>query len=207
MVEVSCLKDLKAAELFLGFRIGAVGGGDFAVFPVQGHSGLRRLKRYFGNKMSVGAQMVVVLKAFVEHSLSLVLGHPFECSRLDVSQTDVFHCSSPLDSGPLASGREPAARLRAGSFISSLRGVFRGRGGQVVYLLPPGPCSAGPIRSALFAEGWAREPGRKEARAPRPPHRMRWHPCAPTPVPRPYRQLPVSKSRLCSPWSPDMARR
>src|SRR5260370_39631396 len=46
--------------------------------------------------MSVGAQMVVVLKAFVEHCVSLVLGHPFEFSWLDVSQTDVFHCSSPL---------------------------------------------------------------------------------------------------------------
>jgi hypothetical protein len=39
--------------------------------------------------------MVVVLKAFVEHCVSLVLGHPFECSRLDISQTDVFYCSSP----------------------------------------------------------------------------------------------------------------
>src|SRR5229473_3944300 len=45
--------------------------------------------------MSVGAQMVVVLKAFVERCVSLVLGHPFEFSWLDVSQTDVFHCSSP----------------------------------------------------------------------------------------------------------------
>src|SRR5215813_13412729 len=45
--------------------------------------------------MSVGAQMVVVRKAFVEHCISLVLGHPFECSWLDVSQTDVFHRSSP----------------------------------------------------------------------------------------------------------------
>ena len=96
MIEVSRLKDLNAAELFLGFRIGAVGRRDFAVFPVQGQRGLRRLKRYFGNKMSVGAQMVVVLKAFVEHCVSLVLGHPFEFSWLDVSQTDVFHCSSPL---------------------------------------------------------------------------------------------------------------
>jgi hypothetical protein len=43
--------------------------------------------------MSVGAQMVIVLKAFVEHCVSLVLGHPFEFSWLDVSQTDVFHCS------------------------------------------------------------------------------------------------------------------
>ena len=34
MIEVSRLKDLNAAKLFLGFRIGAVGGRDFAVFPV-----------------------------------------------------------------------------------------------------------------------------------------------------------------------------
>src|SRR6266446_3799316 len=93
MIEVSRLKDLNAAELLLGFRIGAVGRRDFAVLPVQGHGSLRRLKRYFGNKMSVGAQMVVVLKAFVEHCVSLVLGHPFEYSWLDVSQTDVFHRS------------------------------------------------------------------------------------------------------------------
>src|SRR5882672_3280447 len=39
--------------------------------------------------MSVGAQMVVVLKAFVENCVLLVLGHPFEFSWLDVSQTDV----------------------------------------------------------------------------------------------------------------------
>src|ERR1035438_1310637 len=91
MVEVSGLKDLNAAELFLGFRIGAVGRRDFAVFPVQGHGGLRRLKRYFGGKMSVGAQMVVVLKAIVEHCVALVLGHPFEFSWLEVSQADVFH--------------------------------------------------------------------------------------------------------------------
>src|SRR5436189_1101896 len=80
MIEVSCIKDLKAAELFLGFRIGAVGRRDFAVFPVQGQRGLRRLKSYFGDKMSAGAQMVVVFKAIVEHSVWLVFGHPFEFS-------------------------------------------------------------------------------------------------------------------------------
>src|SRR5262245_4062371 len=91
MIEVSRLKDLNAAKMFLGFRIGAVGRHDFAVFPGQGQRGLRRMKRYFRNKMSVGAQMVVVLEAFVERCVSLVLGHPFEFSWLDVSQTDVFH--------------------------------------------------------------------------------------------------------------------
>src|SRR5947207_1805257 len=95
MIEVSRLEDLNAAELFLGFRIRAISRRDFAVFPGQGQRGLRRLKRYFGDKMSVGAQMVVVLKAFVERCVSLVLGHTFEFSWLDVSQADVFHCSSP----------------------------------------------------------------------------------------------------------------
>ena len=46
MIEVSRLKDLNAAKLFLGFRIGAISRRDFAVFPVQGQRGLRRLKRY-----------------------------------------------------------------------------------------------------------------------------------------------------------------
>src|SRR5947209_11998631 len=102
MIEVSRLKDLNAAKLFLGFRIGAIRRRDFAVFPVQGQRGLRRLKRYFGDQMPVGAQMVVVLKAFVERCVSLVLGHPFEFSWLEVSQTDVFHCSSPPDGKPAA---------------------------------------------------------------------------------------------------------
>src|SRR5271156_2062956 len=52
--------------------------------------------------MSVGAQMVIVLKAFVEHCVSLVLGHPFEFSWLEVSQTDVFHRPSPLGCRPAA---------------------------------------------------------------------------------------------------------
>src|SRR6266481_6439710 len=50
MIEVSRLKDLNAAKLFLGFRIGAVSRRDFAVFPVQGQRCLRRLKRYFGDR-------------------------------------------------------------------------------------------------------------------------------------------------------------
>src|SRR5437016_4079929 len=99
MIEVSRLKDLNAAKLFLGFRIGAIRRRDFAVFPVQGQRGLRRLKSYFGDEMSVGAQMVVVLKAFVKRCVSLALGHPLEFSWLEVSQADVSHYSSlPLES-------------------------------------------------------------------------------------------------------------
>ena len=91
VIEVSRLKDLNAAKLFLGFRIGAIGRRDFAVSPVQGQRGLRKLKRHFGDKMSVGPQMIVVFKAFVERSVSLVLGHPLKFSWLEVSQADVFH--------------------------------------------------------------------------------------------------------------------
>ena len=62
--------------------------------------------------MSVGAQMVVVLKAFVERCVSLVLGHPFEFAWLDVSQTDVFHGPAPCLSHRFHSGvgaNSPAA--------------------------------------------------------------------------------------------------
>ena len=66
----------------------------------------------------------------------------------------------------------------------------------------PVRCSAGPIRSAFFAEGIGlAEPGRKEARAPRRPHRRRWQPSSPMPAPRRYQRIPVSKIRPCAPWS------
>jgi hypothetical protein len=104
MIEVSCLKDLNAAKLFLGFRIGTVGRRDFAVFPVQRQRGLRGLKRYFGNKMSVGAKMVVIFKACIEHGVSLALSLAIEFVFVVVAKAEVFHCFSPLPSG-----WEPAA--------------------------------------------------------------------------------------------------
>ena len=125
-IEVSRLKDEKACELFLGFRIGAVGRRDFAVFPVQGQRGLRRLKRYFGNKMPAGAQMIIVLKAFVEHCVSPVLCHPFEFSWLEVSQTDVFHCPSPRSSS-LGRSQQHCLRARcpSSSRVVELSGLQR----------------------------------------------------------------------------------
>src|SRR4051812_9944036 len=95
MIEVSRFKDLNAAELFLGFRIGSVRRGDLAVFPVQRHCSLRRLKRHFGQKVSVAAEMLVMGKALVKHSIALALRHVLELASFEISQTDVFHDSFP----------------------------------------------------------------------------------------------------------------
>ena len=57
MIHVPRLKDSNAAELFRGFRIGTVRSCDFAVLPVQGQGGFRRLKRFSNSKMPVGAKM------------------------------------------------------------------------------------------------------------------------------------------------------
>jgi len=65
MIEVSRLKDLNAAHLFHGFRIGPSIRHDFAVFERRSTQS-PEVKGYVGNKMSVGAQKVVVPKAFVE---------------------------------------------------------------------------------------------------------------------------------------------
>src|ERR1700691_2065932 len=88
MIHVPRLKDENAAELFLGFRIGSVRGCDLAVLPIQGQGGFRRLKRFSTSPMPVGAKMVVVFKAFVEHHALLALGHGFVFSFVVVSQTD-----------------------------------------------------------------------------------------------------------------------
>jgi hypothetical protein len=93
MIHVARFEDENAAELFLGFRKRTVGGSDLAVFPIQGQGGFRRLKGFPASPVSVGAQMVVVLKAFVEHGVSLVLGHDRVFCWLVVSQTDVFHAA------------------------------------------------------------------------------------------------------------------
>src|SRR5215472_11318645 len=62
MIHVPRLKDEYAAELFLGFRVGTVGGCHFAVLPVNGQRGFRRLKRFSASPVPVGAKMVVVIK-------------------------------------------------------------------------------------------------------------------------------------------------
>src|SRR6202161_2299381 len=91
MIHVPRLKDENAAELFLGFRIGTVRSCDFAVLPIHGQGGFRRLKRFSTSPMPVGAKMVVVFKACVEHRVLLALAHAFVFAFLVVSQTDVFH--------------------------------------------------------------------------------------------------------------------
>src|SRR5579862_5876508 len=98
MIQVPRLRDENAAELFLGFRIGTVRRCDFVVLPVQGQGGFRRLKRFSTSPMPVGAKMVVVFKACVEHRVLLALGHAVEFDFVVVSKTDVFHCSSPRSS-------------------------------------------------------------------------------------------------------------
>jgi hypothetical protein len=72
-----------------------------------------------------------------------------------------------------------------------------------------------PLQDGAYSEVAAGEtisllpsgPGRKEARAPRRPHRRRWHPSSPMPAPRRYQRIPVSKIRPCAPWSRCTARR
>src|SRR5215470_7749854 len=95
MIHVPRLKDEYAAELFLSFRVGTVGGCDFPVLPVNGQRGFRRLERFSASPVPVGAKMVIVIKACVEHGILFSRGHALECALVVVAQTDVFHCSSP----------------------------------------------------------------------------------------------------------------
>src|SRR5271166_840670 len=93
LIHVPRLKHENAAELFLGFRIGAIGRCHFAPLPGQGQGGLRTLQRFATTPLPVAAKMVVVVKAFVEHGVSFGLSHGIEFAFVVVPQTDIFHRS------------------------------------------------------------------------------------------------------------------
>jgi hypothetical protein len=71
------------------------------------------------DKMSVGSQMVVVLEAFVKRCVSLALGHSFEFSWLEVSQTDQYRRRNQKCPGNLLRGQ--AADFAQGERNLSLR--------------------------------------------------------------------------------------
>src|SRR5690349_13210827 len=73
LIHVPRLKHENAPKLFLGFRIRTVRSCDFAVLPIERQSGFRRLKRISARIMPVGAKMVVICKACIEHRVSLAL--------------------------------------------------------------------------------------------------------------------------------------
>src|SRR5262245_16179697 len=95
MIHIPRLKDANAAELFLGFRVGTVGGCHFAVLPVNGQRGFRGLERFSASRVPVGTKMIVVFKAGVVHGVALGLRQVVEFVFVVVTKTDVFHCSSP----------------------------------------------------------------------------------------------------------------
>ena len=74
VVHVARFEDAEAAKLFLG--LGTVCRGGFANGPV-----------------AVGAKVIVLGKAGVEHRVFLGLGHGVVFALVVVAQTDVFHCS------------------------------------------------------------------------------------------------------------------
>src|ERR1700722_17576273 len=100
MIHVPRFKDENATELLLGLRIGTVGSCHFAVFPIQGQGSFLRLKCFSTSPVPIGAKMVVVFKASVEHGVSLAFRHALKFVFVVVSQTDVFHCSSPYGGNP-----------------------------------------------------------------------------------------------------------
>src|SRR5262245_60073342 len=115
MIHVPRRKNEYAAELFLGPHIGAVRGRHVAVLPVQGQDVFRRLKRFDTSPVPVGTKMVVVIKARVDHGVSLTLRHPIEVALGVVAKTEVFHCAFPLASAwEQASWLVAAARLCSG---------------------------------------------------------------------------------------------
>src|SRR5579871_768684 len=97
LIHVPRFQHENAAELFFRFRVRAVRGCDFAVFPIQGQRGFRRLQPFSTIPMPVSAKMIVILKAGVEHGIALGLSHAVEFIFVVITETHVFHSYPPID--------------------------------------------------------------------------------------------------------------
>ena len=80
MLHVPRLKDEDSAELFLGFRVGAVATRYFPVLPIQRSGRFLLAGALLPHPSAAFAEMVIVIKARVEHGVSLALSHAIECS-------------------------------------------------------------------------------------------------------------------------------
>src|SRR5277367_3533485 len=109
VIQISRFKHLNSAQLLLRFRVRTVRHNNLSVLPIHGHRRVGRLKSFLRDQMSVLPQFVVVAKTLVQHGIALALRHVFELARLEIAQTDVFHCSSPR-SPPLDGSQQRTCR-------------------------------------------------------------------------------------------------
>jgi hypothetical protein len=83
-------------------------------------------------KVSVGAQVIVLREAFVEHCLLLLLGHFWQFPRLGVSHTNVFHHASSPGGGkrckPACSIGSPYSRQAPGKSTAESIFIFNSAG-------------------------------------------------------------------------------
>ena len=64
VIQVAGFEDEDAADLFLRFRVRAVGDGNLAVRPSQGCGGFRALQGFTAREVPIRPQLVVVGEAF-----------------------------------------------------------------------------------------------------------------------------------------------
>src|SRR6516225_4984003 len=94
VIQISRFQHLNSTQLLLRFRVRTVCHRNLSVLPRHGHRRVGGLKRFHGDQMSVLPKFVVVAEALVEHGVALALRHVFELARLEIAQTDVYHCPS-----------------------------------------------------------------------------------------------------------------
>src|SRR5208337_254548 len=93
MIQISRFQHLNSTQLLLRFCVRTVCHCNLSVLPTHGHRRVGGLKRFLSDQVSVLPQFVVVAETRVQHSVTLALRHVFELAGLEVSQTDVSHCS------------------------------------------------------------------------------------------------------------------
>jgi hypothetical protein len=91
VMQIARPKHKDSADLFFGLRLWTVRYNDFAVLQEHVFGRAGRLKSLANNKVPVGSQLIVTVKALTNHTVALVFRHVLKLSRLGICQTDKFH--------------------------------------------------------------------------------------------------------------------
>jgi hypothetical protein len=85
VIQIVGFQDQDAAELLLGFGVGAVGHRDFAILPTQRDGRRGILQRFAAREVPALAEHVVVREALLHHRVALSVSQRFPLAGLNVS--------------------------------------------------------------------------------------------------------------------------
>ena len=95
LAQIARLKHREFADLLFGLRVRTVSYRDFAVLQAHGFCGVGRLKSLANSKVPVGSQLIVIVKALVQHAVARFSACSRTCPARFIPNRQISRQTSP----------------------------------------------------------------------------------------------------------------